>query len=142
MVALLLAFTSTSNCSNIPSTVIVWRKKRIRKQFSSAILLRTHLDLKNWKLIWKSPLCGIISVSIIISKDKFWMNKYYTNGILKFYRFKKTLVESCQDLARCCQHLNFGLNWTEGVKAKHCRALSTNFQFNVKLIQSKKRFSQ
>ena len=37
----------------------------------------------------------------------------------------------CQDLARCCQHLNFGLNWTQGVKAKHCWLLSTSFLFTV-----------
>ena len=32
---------------------------------------------------------------------------------------------------KCRQHLNFGLNWTQGVKVKHCWALSTNFLFSV-----------
>ena len=32
---------------------------------------------------------------------------------------------------KCCQHLNFGLNRTKGVKAKQCWALSTNFLFSV-----------
>ena len=40
-------------------------------------------------------------------------------------------MESCQDLATCSQHLNFGLNWTQGVKAKHCQVLSTNFLVSV-----------
>jgi hypothetical protein len=34
------------------------------------------------------------------------------------------------------------LNMTQGVKAKHCWALSTNFLFSVKLTQSKAWFSQ
>ena len=38
---------------------------------------------------------------------------------------------SCQGPARCWQHLNFGLNRTEGVKVKNCRALSTNNLFSV-----------
>ena len=37
----------------------------------------------------------------------------------------------CQDLARCCQHLNFGLKRTEGVKVKNCRALWANYLFSV-----------
>ena len=32
---------------------------------------------------------------------------------------------------KCCQHLNFGLNWTQGVKVKHFWALSTNLLFSV-----------
>ena len=41
------------------------------------------------------------------------------------------MVESYQDPTRYCQHLNFCLNWTQGVKAKHCRALSPNFLASV-----------
>jgi hypothetical protein len=47
-------------------------------------------------------------------------------------------VESCQDPARCCQQLDFGLNRTEGVKAKYCRALSTKFLFSVQYKTDKK----
>ena len=33
--------------------------------------------------------------------------------------------------SKCCQHLNFGLIWTQGVKVKYCWALSINFLFSV-----------
>ena len=51
--------------------------------------------------------------------------------MIRSKRFQKALVESYQDPTRCCQHLNFGLNWTQGVKAKRCRALSPNFLASV-----------
>ena len=35
---------------------------------------------------------------------------------------------------KCCQHLNLGLNWTQGVKVKQCWTLSTNFLFLETLI--------
>ena len=57
------------------------------------------------------------------------MEKAFQVG--KVLSVKKALVESCQDLARCCKHLNFGSNCTQGVKAKHCWVLSTNFLFSV-----------
>ena len=53
------------------------------------------------------------------------------SGSVKKFEFLCPLEGSCQDLARCCQHLNSGLNRTECVKAKHCRGLSTNIMFSV-----------
>ena len=65
-----------------------------------------------------------------------WMNSFWSRilnymplilHMMKSYRFKKRWM----DPARCCQPLNFGLNWTQGVKKKHCWAFSTNFLFSV-----------
>ena len=48
-------------------------------------------------------------------------------------------MESCQNPARSCQHLNFDLNWTQAViKGKTLLGVVNKlFVFNIKLIQSK-----
>ena len=90
-----------------------------------------------------SPLCQkhsttkefVTHIMFLLTKVEILDNNKTTTIItglkVKSYGFKKALVESCQDLARCCKHLNFGSNWTQGVKAKHCWVLSTNFLFSV-----------
>ena len=81
-------------------------------------------------VVWQQSLGGWYhwrSIWIKWTTEGDWMEKAFQVGKVLF---NKVLVESCQDPARCCQYLNFGLNWTKGVKAKHCWALSTNFLFS------------
>ena len=61
--------------------------------------------------------------------------------VKKSKRFKRALVEVLLRSGKCCQHLNFNLNWTQGLKVKHCRALSTNFFYKIVCLYTSSQLS-
>ena len=57
--------------------------------------------------VWEADTTEDQSGSNELQKEIGWKKLF---RLVKSYGFNKVLVESCQDPARCCQYLNFGLN--------------------------------
>ena len=75
-----------------------------RKKFSQQVFEVASSDLVNMGIT-------VVSYTLKDIRDE-EVNQFGESRIkaLKSQGFKKALVESCQEPARCCQHLNFGLN--------------------------------